>query len=380
VRALLIGGAILVLVVALIVAVVVTGSNARTAFRDAVVKLSPFDPYHPPLASDGDPKLVPVHALATVDAPRSSLPEALYAIPSGSDVVTPQSARAAVLALWELRSDAIMSQSRETLATIETGSALAVDAERGCGCGTVDRFGVAKSTAIAVSHFDAFPASFFAEVDTTLNGSAWMAELVFTRASADQPWRLAFAGGGQPLQGPGFFPYDIGADGFVSKTPADVEERAARLAPSLAKYWQAHKDGTLVPNSAMWEPGALTDEWAATIAVNKQRHVHRGNGLVGYYRYAVVPKSPTFVVALRDRAYLACTPIRDQTTWVGRDGGKVLQTADRLNWGPSLAPGVYRAVIVTDEHVPCFWFSPNSPTVAVNGVAPPDTVATIGIR
>jgi hypothetical protein len=337
--------------------------------------------YQPLLDRTGDPKLVPYRAAAVeTDPPRSSVPGELYAVPNGPDVVTPASARAVTLAIWALRQRAIAAHEPDTLAKFETGSALAIDAARGCGCGREDHFGPATNPTVAVRHFGKFPASFFAETATTLNNTPWRSLLVFTRAARDKPWRLAFAGGGQPLAGrASTYPFVISSDGYGGDAFSDSLQRAAQLAPALAAYWQDAKDGRRPPAEPIWWPATLTDQWFRQLAANRQGRTHRGNGLTGYYRYAVAPHTATYVVPLDTAQFLACATIMGQTTFVAPPGARVTQTADRDNWGPDVPPGTYAAITDADEYTPCFVFSMADAQVGVDGVTPPDTVATIAV-
>lgn len=334
--------------------------------------------YRPPLEASGDPKLLPYSTTVETDPPRASVPTALYSVPSGPDIVTPASARAVTAAIWTLRRRAIALEDGNQLSTFETGSALAVDADRGCGCGHEDRFGAATNTSVGVGHSSDFPAWFYAQTRTTLNDSPWDSLLVFTRTARDKPWRLAFAGGGEPLGGPeSLIPVSVGADGYTRPTPAAVLRRADHFAPALAGYWQAAKDGTRPPVDPSWLSSTLTDTWAQHLRLNPQGKVHSNNGLVGYYRYFAAPVAGPFVVLFDDGQYLACASIIGQTTFVAPEGGRVTQPVDRTNWGPDVPPGSYRAITSVDEYTPCFGFTSADSQVVVNGVSPPDEVATV---
>jgi hypothetical protein len=363
------------------VVAVLAGEGKRTVFdgRAPVVTAPGAAAYRPPLEANGDPKVVSYDPAAVEqDPPRQSLPAQLYAVPSRDDVVTPQSAPAVVSAIWTLRREAIAQGDANQLATFETGSALAIDAARGCGCGHEDHFGAATHTSVGVGHFSDFPAWFYAQTRTTLNDSPWDSLLVFTRTARDKPWRLAFAGGGEPLGGPeSLIPISVGADGYTRPTPASVLQRADQFAPALAGYWQAAKDGTTPPADPSWLSSTLTDKWAQHLGLNPQGKVHSNNGLVGYYRYFAAPVAGPFVVPFDHGQYLACTSIIGQTTFVAPEGGGVVQPADRTNWGLDVPPGSYRAITSVDEYTPCFGFVPNDVHAVVNGVSPPDEVAAV---
>jgi hypothetical protein len=377
---------VVIVIVGLIAGLVVTARSVSKAQRQQIATQNPplrtvdptAKPYKPKLDANGDPDLVTVARPQPVAVSPNSLPEELFATSDGPTLVTPVTARAAVVAVWPLRTNAIATADRAKLAAIESGSALAVDSDRGCGCGHNDVFGPAETITVAVPHTTTLPAYFFAEVTTSLNGTPWIADLVFTRDAPATPWRIAFAGGGQPLQPGAATPFEIGSDGYVVPTPADVAAHAATYAPKLAAYWQAHKDGRAAATDVAWVPGTLTDQWAQTLSVNKQGQVTT-DGFLQYYRYAVMPDTPTYTVALQSGEYLACTAIHGQETTIAAAGQRLVQSADRENFGAELPPGNYRAVTEIDEYTPCFLFAMSDVRVAVNGTSPPDTVAVIGV-
>jgi hypothetical protein len=375
-------GAVTVSVVLVLSALALIGSAARRDNRSGLLVSAPTaSPYQPVPGPDGDPELIHYDADAVpVDPPRGALPAALYSVPPGLAVVTPVSATAVVRALWPIRSRAIASQDLNTLSTIETGSALAVDAARGCGCGRNDHFGPAINPTAAVTFSPAFPASFYAEVQTTLNNTPWVASLVFTRDARDKPWRLDFAGGGQPLAGAASLSaYAITPDGFAIFPDLPNTEAAKPLAPALAAYWEDAKHGRTPPPKPQWGNGTLTNQWAREISVNRAGRPNLSNGLVGYYRYAVAPGTTPYIVALSNGSSLACSTIVGQSTFVAPRGKLIMQDTGRENWGRDVPPGHYRAVVVVDDYTPCINYSTAGGYVNVSGVSPPDEVTTVGV-
>jgi hypothetical protein len=330
--------------------------------------------YQPHLDANGDPARV---AFPQVDARPASatLPRALLATPDGTDVVDPDTARTIVATAWEVRRDLIAARSSRALAQFETGSALAVDTGRGCTCHRADHFGPASNVTVSVAHQHAYPAWFFAQLSTTLNGIPWNALLVMTRVRADDPWRIAFAGGGQPRAGAdSSFPLAHDDDGFAPTT--DIP--GPPIASILADYWQRVKDtaDTTLPSTLL--PATLTDAWAKQIVVNRQGAVNAANGLSTYYLF-YADSTPDFVVPLADGTRLQCSAIVEQETYVGRAGTGVVQTESRNAWTENVAPGRYGAIVEISEYTPCFQYRPGVPQFQANGVTPPDDVRFMGL-
>ena len=95
----------------------------------------------------------------------------------------------------------------------------------------------------------------------------------------------------------------IDSDGYASDVPAAVQPRAAKLAPSLAAYYQAAKDQTRLPANPFLR-GTMTDQWVQHLARNPQGEPHENNGLAG----ATTASSPTHKrSALSYRSRPTCT-------------------------------------------------------------------------
>lgn len=329
--------------------------------------------YHPKLDTNGDPELVPFTAARSTE-PTASVPRALFAVPAGSDVVDPATAHTVVQTLWEVRRDAISDENRRLLQQFETGSALAIDAERGCNCGAGDHFGAATGISVSVPHQHAFPAWFFAELRTTFNRSPWGASLVFTRASRTDPWRLAFAGGGAPVETSGaVFPLAVDADGFASAATVQNPPVAA----ILADYWQRVKDDGTTQLPASLAPAPQTDEWAGKLVENRQGDVNSGNNLIMYYRFYADRTTGTWIVPLAGGTALQCTTIQEQKTYLPGRNEVIKQPDSRTNWGVDIPPGEYGAMITVADYTPCFEFRPGTAYFQANGVTPADVIASI---
>jgi hypothetical protein len=342
---------------------------------------APTSLYRPPMAADGDPQLLPFAPPLVVPTRPSaaSVPAVLYAVTAGPTLVTPAAASAVVSALWPLRAQAIAGQDAVTLGHIEDASALAVDGNRGhCGCNLTDHFGPILSQSVLVPKATQYPAEFYAEVATTLNSTAWFAQLVFTRQSVNDPWRLSFSGGYEPAntaQAISKAPKP-GADGYAPAVDPQLQTIAARQPAALAAYWQYWRDHGVAPVTGLttWTPGFLTDGWGRTIvAAGRPGQVNTGNGLIGYYRYDTGSDQPTYVFSLLPNEQLVCSTIRQQNTWTGTPGKPdVFQPLARTNWGEEVAPGVYRAMHQNDLWSPCIYVYEVAGTLtnAVTGTEP----------
>lgn len=330
--------------------------------------------YHPRLDANGDPDIVAFPRTRPVGT-TSAVPPVLFADPPGPDVIDPPTARAVVQSSWDARRDAIAQQRNVRVEELETGSALAIDVERACGCAIGDRFGPASDISVAVAHQHSYPASFFAQLNTTLNDTRWSALLVYTRSGPADPWRLAFAGGGQPIGNATEFGYALAADGFAQPAPTARPPAAGML----ASFWQSVKDDGIVDLPAQFAPATLTSVWAATLVESRQGDVNEQNGLIGYYRFYADPTTDTYAVGLADGTVLQCSSIQEQKTWLPGHGDAITQPGTRRAWGPDVAPGTYGAVLEVSEYTPCFQYRPGIAEFQTNGVAPPDDIRYVGL-
>jgi hypothetical protein len=313
-----------------------------------------------------------------VVATAASMPE-LYAVPAGGAVVTPDSAQAVASAIWGRRAIALAARDTAALRTFETGSALAVDSDR-CSCGAVN-FGAARAIAVSVPRGQAYPAHFLAEVRSTLNHDQWLALLVITRASADQPWRVAFQGGFTPAQ-PHIAPRND-PDGYAAAVDPAVNAIAQEQPVALATYWQGWKNHGAAPTqpATTWRSGPMTDGYGRHIAgVGLQGEVNQQNGLVGHYRYQALAGA-AYVFPIEADALFVCAPVQRQAQWTAADGSRsVVQNPNRSNWGADVAPGRYRSMLQDDIASPCIVTYVSGPLATDDVVGTyPDSAATVPI-
>jgi hypothetical protein len=162
------------------------------------------------------------------------------------------------------------------------------------------------------------------------------------------------------------------ADGFLAPQTATPLIDPATAHSQLASYWRDAKRTGAVPPSDVFEPGVWTTDYAQTLTQYGQGQVAR-NGLVGHYAYQADPAhDPLFTFPEGQGWQLACSALRVQTTFSGADASDgPVQDHARDNWGPEIAPGVYRSIVYTDVATPCIDIPPagSGQLVRVHGAA-----------
>ena len=309
--------------------------------------------YIPKLDARGDPAWVPI-PLNVPKASTAGLPGAMTALSDPGPVVTPAMARSVLSATWELRHEASVQGSASLFAAFETGPALEEDLGR-CNCGEPDPFGAMEESSVLVARQAAWPAEFLAQVGTTIGGDPWVQTLVFRRTDASEPWKVVLATGYKPVATPVLEQPAAGPDGFDAPPPASVAAPVGltALPGALAAYWQGWKDHGADPATQVFNAGPWTTQEGRTLATYGQGKTN-DNGLIGRYVFAAdVAKDGLYVFAAQGHT-LACGVLREEKTWTGPGGGVVFQDRARSNWGPTVAPGIYRAVIGSNIFEPCF--------------------------
>jgi hypothetical protein len=344
-------------------------SRAATGFTAPVSPVSPArtEASPTPSAAPAQPAgWVPI----TIDHPvpgTQPLPAALSATSLSSGVVvTPTLARSVVQAIWVLRQQAFTSHDRSFMAEFESGAALESD-ERTCGCNSRSPRGPISAEVVFVPRQTRYPVTFLAEAATTLTGDAYTQYLVISKASATSRWTVVADPGDSEvaLDRP-----STDAAGFnIAPAPS---ARTPTLAAVLANYWQTWTDTGLPPTSAPFGAGAWTTAYGAELASQPQGSLYRGNGLDGNYRYQSVASDPTWAFGTATGG-ITCGVLRAQTVWTAPGGGPIYQPPARTNWGPTVAPGIYRAEASTDIVEPCFIQHSGDPVTVTSGDRDSDT-------
>lgn len=280
-------------------------------------------------------------------------------------VITPNQAAKIVLAIWNLRNQAFDSDSPSFMAEFETGPALESD-EVTCECNSRGERGDIKQYSLFVPKQASFPATFLAEVKTTLNDAPYVQYLVIARQSMAIPWKVVSDPGesvNRSLDLPKM------AQGFDDAAP--ISSRTRDLPSALATYWHTWTEEGHAPVQSPFASGPWTTRAGATYAKNPSGSWSSQNGLQGYYSFQSGAQDEvwTFETAAGP---ITCGVVRWQTVW-SNPGGGILQDSARRNWGISVLPGVYQYEAETQIIQPCFVQHPGAAISVVSGQADPDT-------
>jgi len=319
------------------------------------------------------PKWAPVHIDHPVPA-SYSIPAALTALnTTPGAAVSPAQAKVIFGDLWTLRNDAFTTHNRSLMAAIESGPALEAD-EVTCSCNTRSPRGPILHESVLVPAQSSLPATFLAEATTTLEKKPYVQYLVISRQSAAQQWKVV-ADPGYSGTGALDAPANSG-NGFDQPTGGSSVAASTALPAALATYWQAWTDTRHAPAGSTFAAGEWTTQAGKTLAASPEGAVSGQNGLNGYYLYRAGGPGETWTFRTAN-GEVTCGVVRWQTYWTSRSG--TYQPASLDNWGLSVAPGFYRAVVETDIIQPCFMQRDGRATAVVSGQVDPDTLQGVGL-
>ena len=282
------------------------------------------------------------------------LPHALTATqPAGQPVITPAGAKLVLQELWTARHNALTTYDQPAIRALDTGSALIGDlggAE--CTCSFGDSY---TESRVFVPRQVRYPAHFVTMAQTeTSDGEALVVVMAFTRSSVKTSWQLSLATSFVPVEQLSDWsepPTD--AAGYASPPDASIRSVAEPMPQRLAEYYQAAKNTGRAPANP-FKSNWWTTDLVTKIAAHRQDRA-QANGLLAHFRFTVAPKDPLFLVLIGERDAMACGVVRVDVAYTGNHGRFPHQTADRLNWGPALAPGDYRSVSTTGVSQTCFF-------------------------
>ncbi len=332
--------------------------------RTVAVVLTDDNPAAEQLIPGQAPAFMPIAPIPPTPA-STPLPAVLDApSPAHGAVITPIQAQQIVAADWTLRDEAFTYDNKPLLPEFETGPALESD-EVTCGCTSRSPRGPIESESLFVPRQRSYPAVFMAEVQTTFESEPYHQFLIVARTSAKSPWMIVSDPGEEsatPLQ---LAKED--RDGF--DTAALPPRSAQRLPAHLASYWQAWSDEGHAPRGISFAPGAYTSQYGETLAVQPQGSIYPNNGLDGWS--VNQPGRDVWSFGTTSGG-ITCGVMRTQYIWTAPDG--VYQDPQQNNWGPTVAPGVYRMDAETDIEQPCFeQHGGGHPPVVISGELDPDT-------
>jgi hypothetical protein len=280
--------------------------------------------------------------------------------------VTPTQASAAVVALWNAREAANLRRDAAALGQLETGTDLlesqyALDGLV-CKCwawywNRAPR--TIRDLTIYYPRQTHYPLYLLAQVSAALPGAsvpptAATAELIVTRASPSEPWRIA-----TQIADNAYSPSVAGTDlptplsdsgGYDSPVSPSAVAAARRWPAMLAAYYTQLKDAGSPPVWSLFLPGADTTGTDLT----KRRQGYTSGGMVSHYAFSVGQPDEPWVLMIGP--YVAsCADVletntqalvKPHTVFVQRDGpGQA--------WGPDLNTGYYSKVITTFEWPVC---------------------------
>lgn len=276
-------------------------------------------------------------------------------------VVTPDSARQAVLAFWPVYTAAFRPVNTTVLARLDEGIAKVADQNAVCGCEPPSP--VISSLQLSVPRQTGYPAVFMAELAAGSDSSQTLYMLEFRQDSAAAPWRLASRVTlWNPTGSVGFGVPVLDGEGYAE--PVDAADAAANAAllTQLARAWQhAKESGDPTTPAAFRSDDWLTGERLAELAQYRQDALTQG--MFGHFDFAVDPATPVYQVAVDQHAALVCGAINETTVWTPPAGQVITETYHDPFY--TLAPGRYSKVV---DHTPwqvCFYLVPgNTPAIA----------------
>jgi hypothetical protein len=295
------------------------------------------------------------------------LPPALTALPpAGSpSIVTPDSADAALQAIWPLRERALTSRDPNALSAIEQGSALAGDDVRmTCGCLVRPTAAPLIDYSVFVERQQSYPAHFLAAVATGSADRPYQEFLGLTRASAAQPWRVVLDSGEQFLQPHGLDVASVDPDGYLVPISRRRAAADAALPARLAAYWQHAKSTGHLESNSGFAAGPWTTAWAKKSTANVNGRV-LSNGWVVHSTYSATKDDPVFMANVGPWT-LTCGSVHLHAV-IKAAHGLLVQDSDQHEFGIMVAPGMYHAEVGDGIAQTCF-YTPSSGTGPVHVV------------
>ena len=338
---------------AVTVLIPVLGDGAANATTYGGSRPSDIPQWVPPVVNHPNPEAIPLPADLTV------------ARSSRETVITPDEAEKLTEDMWNLRTEAFVSDDTALMAEFETGPALEAD-EVTCGCNSRAARGPIDMESVFVPKQSTYPASFLAEIRTTLLGSPYIQYLIIARSSGAAPWRIVADPGDDAV-----IRFDRPALGKGGYDEAAAPRAATTLPNKLASYWHTWTETGHIPTDSLFAPGKWTTQAGEAFAKQPSGSWDTSNGLIGYVSYEPGDNDKVWSFATNSGG-ITCGVVRVQTVWISPGGGPY-QPPAQDNWGPSVAPGTYRYLASTDIIQPCFVHSGGGRFTVTSGIEDPDT-------
>jgi hypothetical protein len=304
--------------------------------------------------SDPTSPLLPQAPIPTGRVPRNSVPR-VTAHPNhaGVSVDVPE-ATSVARRLWRGLATARHYRDPYALGRVESGPALLVDrAICLAGCPPPPLLAMTGLT-IVVPHQTKWPADFLATAEYGLNcpDHACDDTFVAVQPSRGAPWKInlivSYSGAAPAPE------VNQSASGYVTQPP---------LAHSPTAYLQQYADyldsvvGTAEPPSSTWlQPGPFTTGFGS---LYQSPLVDRASGYTDRVQY-FPGTSPTFTFFASGQPIM-CGSVDYYDTETALPGRVLVQPPDRGNFGPTLAPGIYRQVVTQGIHMNCYTYLLSAP-------------------
>jgi hypothetical protein len=143
----------------------------------------------------------------------------------------------------------------------------------------------------------------------------------------------------------------------------------------LAVYWQSYADTGNAPAKTQLLPGPWTDEATANVDIQRNGTQWSFNGLYADQLFHAGGPQELWRFGTQGGG-VTCGVERLERYWY-YPGEKLYQPAERDNWGPTIAPGYYKAIVGSDIGQPCFLSGPAGVTV-IAGHMSSDTEEGLG--
>ncbi len=265
------------------------------------------------------------------------------------NLVTQSVAQDVLATTWAGFAHAMVSDDRASLSSYTTPSALN-DSIATLDCGCLPGPMTYSTSAISNPVESSYPLSFMAGLSglgyNQVSQTWWV---VFTKASDNTPWEVAF-----------FASYAVGGglEGFTSSSAASplAVQYPLQAAPQAYVDFFQHLDmtgdaGTGAPTDFAHN-NILNTEVSTTTEIHANR---QAAGLRETFSHTVDQVSPVFAQVIEGSVYgsMECFSMKVTDTLTSANGSPVVQSADQSTWGYEIPPGSYASLQFTQEDDAC---------------------------
>jgi len=283
---------------------------------------------------------------------------------SASSLVTPAAARSVLTAMWSVRETALHADDVTALERVDTGAARDRDVgltlyARGLGISTGHVRRPLGQSVVVVPYQTRFPVSFLAFVATSAEFSPQSGAetrpgyatdlLVFTKAAASQPWRVALET--QHIGGFGFTAPSGSA--YAPAAPSSGWVSATGALQALAQFDDQSVEESSSPSAIPMAAGPWTTGPLSAFANEGPNGATDGGTVLRVHTYGVSAADGIYHFDAMGVDLVCGAVTATGVLTPAHTGGYLLQNATRTNWGGWLAPGAYRAIHTSELNQVC---------------------------